>query len=220
MAWTAVPWSGSPVSITTIWSGHWTRIRSSTWMPVRSGSRMSRRTRSAGSFSRIWSPAFPESAVRTWYPSAFSSRGRKWRIVSSSSMTSIVAFIPCSSRSRGRRKEDPEAGPPARHAHDLDRSAVALHDPVRHEQAQAGALRARRVERLEEVRHVLRLDADPGIRNLDLHARRRRVPDGAGSDRHFPAVAHRLHGVLDDVQDHLEKLVGIGQDLGPMIGTF
>src|SRR6185295_6811311 len=223
MACTAVSWSGSPVSMTTIWSGHWARIRSSTWMPVRSGRRMSSSTRSAGSFSRIWSPALPQSAVRTWNPSAFSSRGRKWRIVSSSSMTRMVAFnrSPRAPRaSAGRGQEKPEGRPLPRCALDLDGTAVALHDPVRHEKAQAGSLRARRVERLEEVRHVLGPDPRSRVRDLDLDARARRLSHGVGPDHHFPTVLDGLQRVLNEVQEHLVELVRVGQDLGPGIGTF
>src|SRR5258705_8955752 len=100
-------------------------------------------------------------------------------------MTSTVAFIPAPLL-RGRWEKDPESGSLARRAYDLDRSAVALHDAVRHEQSQAGSLRARGVERLEEVRQGVRLGSDSGIRGLDL-----RPPEGgnfprAGPERPFP----------------------------------
>src|SRR2546428_12826126 len=101
-------------------------------------------------------------------------------------MTSTVAFIPAPLL-RGRWEKDPESGSLARRAYDLDRSAVALHDAVRHEQSQAGSLRARRVERLEEVRQGVRLHFDPRIRDLRLAPREGRVFPGAGPHRPLPA---------------------------------
>src|SRR5437773_1008569 len=135
-------------------------------------------------------------------------------------MTSTVAFIRTRSRSRGRGKKDPETGPLVRGAHDLDRSSVALHDAVRHEEPQSRTLRPRRVERLEEMRLVLGSDTGSIVLDLDLDARQRRAPDGPDANRDLPPALDRLNGVLDEVQKYLQELIGIGQDLGPMIGTF
>src|SRR2546423_14992403 len=125
-------------------------------------------------------------------------------------MTSTVAFIRTLSRSRGRGKKDPETGPLVRGAHDLDRSSVALHDAVRHEEPQSRTLRPRRVERLEEMRQVLGSGTGSIVLDLDLDPRQRPAPGGPGADRGLPPAPDRLDGGLDEGQKYLQELIGIG----------
>src|SRR5947207_2173827 len=84
------------------------------------------------------------------------------------------------------RQREEEGAPAVDRALDADRAAVLLDDPLDDRQPQPGALtigvlgRAGTVERVEDVWHVVRRDADAAV--LDLHghnmvARHRRDPD-------------------------------------------
>src|SRR5688500_6926030 len=78
-------------------------------------------------------------------------------------------------RRRVHGQDDGEGGALALRAHDLDAPAVVPDDVLRHPQAEARALRARREERLEDARHVLLADADAGVADVDGDGRLERL---------------------------------------------
>src|SRR5690242_12598641 len=88
----------------------------------------------------------------------------------SSSSTSRMLPLAIGGRTSDRERDGEGRAAPEAAAH-LDRPAMALDDPERHPQAQAGALALAlgRKERLEQVRHVLLGDARAGVADLDQH---------------------------------------------------
>src|SRR5262245_5401418 len=87
---------------------------------------------------------------------------------SSSSTTSSLP-IAMLLRGPGDRQRNAERGPPTFAAAQFDRTAVRLHDALRHPQAEPRALLfLRREKRLEDVRQVLLGDALAVVAYLDV----------------------------------------------------
>src|SRR6266852_7393273 len=103
---------------------------------------------------------------------------------------------------RPGRKLDGEGGALAELALDLDRPAVALHDPETHRQPEPGTAHIGLgcEEGLENTVEVLWSDPGARIDHLDLHhVRAGRRPDGERT----AAVPHDVDRVVDEVQEHL-----------------
>ena len=115
----------------------------------------------------------------------------------------------------------PERRPPAlAGALGLQRAAVGLDDALADGQAQpqaaelAGDRRLPLLERVEDRRQDLRLDADAGVDDLDDDPVLRPSPAlVAGADGDRPALGGELHGVLDQVPEHLLEPGRVGVDV-------
>ena len=92
---------------------------------------------------------------------------------------------------------------------DVDLAVVDLDRPIHHRQADAGAAFLGRVIQLENLRQVLRRDADPCI--FDAHADaavwQRRAADGQP-----PALRHGLDRVLREVEERVAQLRRVAFD--------
>src|SRR2546430_15746421 len=89
--------------------------------------------------------------------------------LSSSSTTRTLGCSRIARRSLDRQR-DHEGRPAADAAAHAHRAAVALHDPLRDPEPQAGALPGlRREERLEDLREEIVRDSLAGVAHLDLH---------------------------------------------------
>src|SRR5512143_2980547 len=96
----------------------------------------------------------------------------------------------------------------------MDRPAVLLDDGVDDGKPEAGPLRLRGEERVEDVVHHVVGDPASGVAHLEHHAGPLLGKGGACSDREGAASSHRLDGVGDEVPQHLPQLVRIHGDDG------
>src|SRR5438552_16654101 len=167
-----------------------------TSMPVRPGILRSVTTRSIPPpWSRSSAPR-PSEARMTRNPSRVSVRSRLSRRPGSSSAISSVAGSDMDGPLD--RQSDREDRARAR-ARPLDLAAVLLHDLARDREAEAGALRLRGEELLEETRRHLVRNAAAGVGHGDLH----RIAVEPARNRELAAARQRLHPALPDVQHRL-----------------
>src|SRR6059036_790698 len=170
-----------------------------TSMPVRPGILRSVTTRSIPPpWSRSSAPR-PSEARMTRNPSRVSVRSRLSRRPGSSSAISSVAGSDMDGPlDRQSYREDRAR---ARAVRPLDLAAVLLHDLARDREAEAGALRLRGEELLEETRRHLVRNAAAGVGHGDLH----RIAVEAAPDRELAAARQRLEPVLHEVQHRLAQ---------------
>src|SRR5216117_126669 len=168
-------------------------------MPDRPGILRSVRTRSTPPARRRSRAALPSEARITRYPSRVSVRSRLSRSPGSSSAISRVA----GSDIQGPldRQTNREDRAPARPVRPADLAAVLLRDLARDRETEAGALRLRREELLEEPRRHGVRDAAAGVGHGDLH----RVAVEVAGERELAAAREGLEPVLDEVQRGLAE---------------
>src|SRR2546430_15226973 len=133
------------------------------------------------------------------YTTLFRSRSRLSRRPGSSSAISSVAGSDMDGPLD--RQSDREDRARARAVRPLDLAAVLLHDLARDREAEAGALRLRGEELLEETRRHPVRDATAGVGHRDLH----RIAVEAAPDRELAAARQRLEPVLHEVQHRLAQ---------------
>ena len=124
-------------------------------------------------------------------------------------------------RVRPERKQHAEAGSRAGLARQLDRSAMAAHDAEHRRETEPPPGEARREEGLEDVRLVLRGDADARVPHFEvgvlpradlersdrIRERFRRDPHAARAQRDVARPAlERLAGVRHQIEDHPPQL--------------
>src|SRR5438067_1638005 len=119
-----------------------------------------------------------------------------------------VCGIGFGQRGRVNRENDLESGAAPLLARHLDAPAVVAHDVLRHPEAEARALRARREERLEDARDVGLRDAAPRVADLDGDGRLQGGLLGRGADADLPPLLHGLLRVQEEVEEDLAELVG------------
>jgi len=85
---------------------------------------------------------------------------------------------------------------------------MVAHDPVAHREAQPGAGRLGREERVEDARQRVLRDARAVIGHL--HDEMAAAVFGRG-DADRPVIAERLAGIRNEVQDHLLQRVRVAQ---------
>ena len=92
---------------------------------------------------------------------------------------------------------------------DLDVAAVRAHDLVTDREPEAGAVGARREERLEDPRQIVGADAAAAILDLD-----RDLPVGGGrrAERDLRPGPRRIGGVVDEVDQDLAQPLRIAVD--------
>src|SRR5688572_25350946 len=128
-----------------------------------------------------------------------------------------------------RREREDEGGAPTVLAGRPDLTAVGAHDLARDGEPEpvplrpawgpvdgSGTIRARPVEALEEVRHVLLRDADPGIAHGHLHDAGLEVPRG---DAYGAALLGVAEGVVEQVVEYLFQAVEVARDVRVAMGT-
>src|SRR2546429_1228092 len=170
-----------------------------TSMPVRPGILRSVTTRSIPPpWSRSSAPR-PSEARMTRNPSRVSVRSRLSRRPGSSSAISSVAGSDMDGPLD--RRPDREDRARARAVRPLDLAAVLLHDLARDREAEAGALRLRGEELLEEARRHLVRNAAASVGHGDLH----RIAVEAARDPELAAARQRLQPVLYEVQHRLAQ---------------
>src|SRR5262245_9851858 len=121
---------------------------------------------------------------------------------------------------RGIGERDAETRPPSRLAIALDRAAVTLNNTMSHEESKPRPLRTGRIERLEDARPMLRVDARPGVLHIEHDERaiggaRPKRTKGHGSPRR-----RGLDRVLDQVEHHLQQLIRVGAHARPVARRF
>jgi len=110
------------------------------------------------------------------------------------------------------RQDGGERAALAGRAAELDAPALRLGEPLGQRQAEARSLVAlvgagvELLELDEQLGHVLRRDADPGV--FDLEAERV-LPLGGGADRHLPFLGRELDGVGEEVVEDLLEAVRV-----------
>src|SRR5262245_8908945 len=101
-------------------------------------------------------------------------------------------------------------------------AVMSLDDGAADGQADTHPVAFRRVEGVEQLGHVLRVDADPGI--ADAHAHTVAVVVLFGSDQQLPRPivdgGHRIRGVADQIQDDLLELNTIAGDRWKVLGEL
>src|SRR5512139_850350 len=97
----------------------------------------------------------------------------------------------------------------AHRAFNLDGGLVLLQELARDRQTQAGSLRFVSKKWIEDLIDVLRGNAHPRVRYLQIHALLLGIT--ACGDREIPAVGHGLHGVDHQVDQNLGDLGGIDE---------
>jgi hypothetical protein len=112
----------------------------------------------------------------------------------------------------GARQGEEEAAPPAQLALHPDVAAVQLHELARDRQSQPRAVVRARAggvhlrELLEDQLVELRVDADPRVRDGDLHPVRA-LGGAAGLHHEMALLRGELDGVADQVPQHVRHLV-------------
>src|SRR4029450_3217763 len=100
-------------------------------------------------------------------------------------------------------------------------AVMSLDDRAADGEADTHAVAFCRVEGVEQLAHVLRIDADAGIAHAHAHTIALLV---LGSDQQLPRPivhgGHRIRGVADQVQDDLLELNTIPGDRGEALGEL
>src|SRR4051812_26331200 len=183
----------------------------STAMPLICGSMTSSSTTSGGADRHSARPSSPFSDARTTYE-ADSIGASVWWTSSSSSMINTVGLVMEGSALIARaalpeRQDDGHESPaPDPGAGDADAAAVLLDGLPAERQAQSRAARFGREQRTEDLAQIGVGDAESRVADLD--DRRRHSGSAVRhplEDPYFdpPAVGHRVHGVLEHVEQHL-----------------
>src|SRR5512133_1734697 len=162
--------------MTTGISGCAARILSSHSRPDPSGSRTSRRTAAGARWASARSPSAPVAAPSTSYPSFRRAKDREFTRAASSSMMRTLD-IRLLSRAR---EEHPRGRSLPRRALQLEGPAVQLRELAGDAEAEPGAARLGRVERLEHLGERGRRDARAVV--ADLHRDRVALAVGAQRD--------------------------------------
>src|SRR5512140_2941730 len=100
----------------------------------------------------------------------------------------------------------------------MDRPSVLLDDGVDDGKSEAGPLRLRGEERIEDVVHHVVRDPAAGVAHLENDADPLRRVGEVRADGEDAAAAHRLDGVGNEVPYHLPDLVRIRRDGGKVRG--
>src|SRR5450759_2890895 len=108
---------------------------------------------------------------------------------------------------------DREGGPVARFARYLYVPVVLVDDAMDDRQPEPGTVVARGDERVEDLVAHLVGDARSRVREPDEHE----SLVGPGLDRQGTSAEHGLHGVADEVHEHLLQLLGVGDDVGSRV---
>src|SRR5438128_4789684 len=172
-------------------------------MPDSPGILRSVRTRSTPPAWRRSRAALPSEARMMRYPSRVSVRSRLSRSPGSSSAISSVAGSDI--HRPLDRQPDREDRAPSRPIRPPDLAPVLLRNLARDREAEAGALRLRGEELLEEPWRDVARNAAAGVAHGDLH----RIAVEVAGDRELAAARQRLQPVLHEVQRRLAQQAAV-----------
>src|SRR5581483_2517650 len=100
------------------------------------------------------------------------------------------------------RQPDPEGGAAADMAFEFDAAVMGADDPLDDHQAEARAFFLGGEEGFENAIDIVLRDTTAGLGDADPNA----VSARAGSEGEHAALGHCLHGVLDEIDEHLLEL--------------
>src|SRR5512145_1810135 len=140
-----------------------------------------------------------------------SSLWRNFWLPSSAAMRSLFMVSSNEVLDHGRESEG-EGGAGAGRGSDPDAALVLPDNRVRHRQAQACALSGSLggIKRIEDLLHLVVLDARPAVADEDLNDIA--AGPGAADNAQNPAARHGLYGVDDDIHYHLIQSDRVAED--------